>query len=397
MKRLILRLYFFCLCIASLNASACDPLTSSREQFLWKQSLSDGKLVEGELPNILYNGTIISLGMSGGKRTLYAFDASSGEPRWRWSDWFLSDRSILVDYVHTFDNVLVICNRGPNYGIDTRTGKTIWSNDIKNRESGSQGASGIGQLYFFGTYISVTENYLMQGNIYRDDERVLVSLPRGTGAKHSTPFVAQNGDTMLVYFSTYGEPATNFRNRTYISLYNVSKRQEIYTLLQDTSSPENANVLTGGVPLLRDKNIYSAIGRSVQANDLETGKLLWRTKTEWDFTVSGIIDADGIIIGNNPDGFLHAFDSQTGKLVWKVKASGTSRRPFYMNGVVYIVGVGDGKFYAFDAKTGDKIWAFDSPDNGQGAGSSFTGIVTGANGKIYVRSYLNLYCYKAAR
>ena len=389
--------YFLSVGLACTLSLACDPLTSSRDQFLWKQSLSDGKLVEGELPNILFNNTVMALGVKSNKWTLYACDAETGNPRWQWSDWFDRDKP-LMDYVYTFDNSLILSNRGFNYAIDTRTGKTLFRTfGQPSREHGTQGTSGIGQWYFFGAYISVTENYLMQGNIYRNEEKVLATLPRGTGAKHSTPFVAQYGDTMLVYFSTYGEAATYFRNRTFINLFNVSKRQAIYTLLQDTSSPENANVLTGGVPLLRDKNIYSAIGRSVQANDLETGKLLWRTKTEWDFTVSGIIDADGIIIGNNPDGFLHAFDSQTGKLLWKVKASGTSRRPFYMNGVVYIVGVGDGKFYAFDAKTGDKIWAFDSPDNGQGAGSSFTGIVTGANDKIYVRSYLNLYCYKAAR
>ena len=397
MKKILRLLSIISICFVSTLSLACDPLTSPRDQFLWKQSLSDGKLIEGELPNILFNNTVMALGIKSNKWTLYAFDAQTGSPKWQWSNWFGGDKP-LMDYVHTFNNTLILSNRGFNYAIDARTGVTIFRNGGQpNRESGTQGTSGIGQWYFFGADISIQVGYLMRGTIYQNDEQILLTMPRATSARHSTPFIAQNGDTMLVYFSTYGEPATNFLNKTFINLYNVSKRQEIYTLLQDTSSPENANVLTGGVPLLRDKNIYSAIGRSVQANDLETGKLLWRTKTDWDFTVSGIIDADGIIIGNNPDGFLHAFDSQTGKLLWKVKASGTSRRPFYMNGIVYIVGVGDGKFYAFDAKTGDKIWAFDSPDNGQGAGSSFTGIVTGANGKIYVRSYLNLYCYKAAR
>jgi outer membrane protein assembly factor BamB len=67
-----------------------------------------------------------------------------------------------------------------------------------------------------------------------------------------------------------------------------------------------------------------------------------------------------------------------------------------MNGVVYVVSPGGGKLYAFDGKTGTKLWDFKSPDD-NGSGSSFDGIVTGANGRIYVRSFLNLYCYKAAR
>jgi outer membrane protein assembly factor BamB len=267
-------------CLIALGTFSCNSLAGPEGQLLWQKSVSNSTLIEGELPNILHNGTIISLGMKGAKRALYAFDASTGESRWQWSDWFLSDRYLLVDYVYTYDNVLVICNRGPNYGIDIRTGTTIWSNDVNTRESGSQGASGIGQLYFFGTYISVTENYLMQGTIYRNDEKVLITLPRGTGAKHSTPFVAQNGDTMIVHFSVYGEAATNFRNRMYLGLYNVSKQQEVYRLLQDTSSPENANVLPGGIPLIRNNRIYSAIGRGVQCNDLETGKMLWRNLSQ---------------------------------------------------------------------------------------------------------------------
>lgn len=377
-------------------SAACDPLTNPREQFLWKQSLSDGKLIEGELPNILYTNTVMALGIKNNQWTLYAFDASTGESRWQWSEWVRGDKP-LIDYVYTFDNTLILSNSGYNYVLNIQTGATKFTNSgPPRRESGTQGASGIGQWYFFGAYISLAENYLMRGTIYRNDEQVLVAMPRGTGAAHSTPFVAQNGDSMLVYFSTSAE-ATNFRNRTYINLYNLTKRQEIYTLLQDTSSPENANVLTGGIPLLRDKTIYSAIGRSVQANDLESGKLLWRTKGNAEFTVSGIVEGDGIIFGNSSDGFMHAFDTQTGKLLWKVETFGTARKPFFMNGVLYVVSPGGGHLYAFDGKTGTILWKFLSPDDGQGAGSSFTGIVTGANGKIYVRSYLNLYCYKAAR
>jgi outer membrane protein assembly factor BamB len=139
------------------------------------------------------------------------------------------------------------------------------------------------------------------------------------------------------------------------------------------------------------------MGRSVQANDLETGKLIWKTKTEEPFTVSGIVEGDGIIFGNSSDGFMHAFDSQTGKLLWKVETFGTARKPFYMNGVLYVVSPGGGHLYAFDGKTGTILWKFTVPANEGGSYTSFNGMVTGANGKIYVRSFYNLYCYKAAR
>lgn len=228
-------------------------------------------------------------------------------------------------------------------------------------------------------------------------ESQIITLAQATGPRSPTVLLTANGDTNIVFTALYGEASTNFKNKVYLIYYNLSKHHEIYNLLQDESSPENANVLPGGIPLVRNSTVYSAIGRSVQANDIETGKLLWKTKTQAPFTTSGIIEGDGIIFGNSSDGFMHAFDTQTGKLLWKVETFGTARRPFYMNGVVYVVSPGGGKLYAFDGKTGTKIWDFLSPDDGQGAGSSFTGIVTGANGKIYVRSYLNLYCYKAAR
>lgn len=67
-----------------------------------------------------------------------------------------------------------------------------------------------------------------------------------------------------------------------------------------------------------------------------------------------------------------------------------------MNGVVYLVG-GDGNLYAIDGKQGTIIWKMRSPDDDGRSGSFFTGKVVGANGKIYARSFLNLYCYKAAR
>jgi len=389
-------LSIICICCISSLSLACDPLTSPRDQFLWKQSLSDGKLIEGELPNILFNNTVMALGIKNNKWTLYAYDRETGSPRWQWSDWFDRDKP-LIDYVYTFDNTLILSNSGYNYAIDTRTGITRFRNNgPPRRESGTQGTTGIGQWYFFGSYISMTENYLMRGTVYRNNEQVLVTMPRGTGALHSAPFIAQNGDTMLVYFSTYGEAATNFYNKTFLNLFNVSKNQEMYSLLQK-EGPSTVNSLSAGIPLLYNGKIYSAIGFGVQANRLETGEFLWRTDTQAPFSTSGIVEGDGIIFGNSSDGFMHAFDTQTGKLLWKVETFGTARKPFYLNGVLYVVSPGGGHLYAFDGKTGTILWKFTVPANEGGSYTSFNGMVTGANGKIYVRSFYNLYCYKAVR
>lgn len=74
-------LSIICICCISSLSLACDPLTSPREQFLWKQSLSDGKLIEGQFANYYTQGQIIALGnqFANGKVTLYSLDASTGE------------------------------------------------------------------------------------------------------------------------------------------------------------------------------------------------------------------------------------------------------------------------------------------------------------------------------
>ena len=68
-----------------------------------------------------------------------------------------------------------------------------------------------------------------------------------------------------------------------------------------------------------------------------------------------------------------------------------------MNGVIYFTGGGDGLLHAVDAKTGQHIWKKESPDLARNDGAWFFDSVTGADGKIYVSSYLSLFCYKAAR
>jgi outer membrane protein assembly factor BamB len=397
MKYISIKFYTVCLLVVAFVSCSCTSPVDAGGQLLWQTSAAVSGLIEGEFPTVYYQGKVIVLGnqFSTKKSTLYCFDALTGAVLWKWSDWLIGDgRRILLDNVHTYGDIIVVSNGPFNYGIRLSDGKTVWSTTEVDRElSGNLGATGIGSKYFFPAmgqtlYMGLTES---------GRENAVITLAQATGPRAPAASVLLTGDTVVAFTALYGEAATNFRNKVYLILYNLTKRQLVYNLLQDTSSPENANVIPGGVPLIRDNRICSAIGRSVQCNDLETGRLLWRTKTEAPFTTSGIVEGDGIIFGNSSDGFMYAFDTQTGKLLWKVETYGTARRPFYMNGVVYVVSPGGGHLYALDGKTGAVIWKFTSPDDDGQSGSSFTGIVTGANGKIYVRSYLNLYCYKAAR
>ena len=195
----------------------------------------------------------------------------------------------------------------------------------------------------------------------------------------------------------YGEASTSFRNKTYLALFNLTSGQKIYELLQREAETPAINVRPDGLPIIDDNRIFTAIGQSIQCNDLLTGKLMWRTNTDYNFWLSGIIQADKKIIGCSSLGTLYALKQEDGQILWQTKVPGSSRTPFFMNGIIYIIGGDDGLLYAIDATDGKILWKIASPDNASNKQTFFTGVVTGKDGKIYASSYLNLYCYKAAR
>lgn len=95
---------------------------------------------------------------------------------------------------------------------------------------------------------------------------------------------------------------------------------------------------------------------------------------------------------------MYALDAKTGAIVWETKTSSASGDILAQNGVVYMIGLGDGKLHAIDIVSGKHIWKLTSPDyESSQTNSFFEDAVSGDGQNIYVRSFLNLYCYKAAK
>jgi outer membrane protein assembly factor BamB len=139
---------------------------------------------------------------------------------------------------------------------------------------------------------------------------------------------------------------------------------------------------------------YFAIGFYFFCHRLSDGKQMWMK--DMPRNIGTILIADDTFFGICQNGTLYAYHAVTGKPLWQAQAGGTTEQLFYMNGVLYYVG-GNGLLYAIDGKTGKVLWKRMSPDIEEHSDSGFKGNVVGANGKIYVSSYLNLYCFKAAR
>jgi outer membrane protein assembly factor BamB len=331
------------------------------------------------------------------KLVLLALDKDSGKELWQWND-KIDGHGIRTIKIHQFQNILVWRFGGRVYGINLDNGKTIWKELAIHIPGWSLGndVSGLGNRFLF--YTSDKEYFSGWTNSGNIQQYPTFNTPPRT--QHSSTLMFLNAppnlfdnaalnDTIAVL--PFGIP-TGGQAIGFI-MFNFTQNKEIYT---KTIPGDNIGAF-GNPPILQNNTLYLDAGPWIHAFDLKTGNQLWRERFPSTLSISGIIYYDGMIIGNCEDTFMYALDAKTGKQLWATKTSGTSSRLFEMNGVIYFTGGGDGLLHAVDAKTGKHIWKKESPDESRFNGAWFFDSVTGADGKIYVSSYISLFCYKAAR
>jgi outer membrane protein assembly factor BamB len=96
----------------------------------------------------------------------------------------------------------------------------------------------------------------------------------------------------------------------------------------------------------------------VQARSLTTGKLIWETKTEINFSGGPGLGRDSVILGSSNAEVL-ALNSETGAVLWKSAVSSEVLSvPVVANGIV-VVRTTDGSVIALDEKTGGKRWNYE--------------------------------------
>jgi outer membrane protein assembly factor BamB len=209
-------------------------------------------------------------------------------------------------------------------------------------------------------------------------------------------------DTMLVMGASGAEKDSTsaYYYKAYLAQYNLTKRRIAYLLLQQEgyATGTTGTLAPNNIAVILNNQVYTAIGKSIQCNDLLSGRIIWRTKFSSNFYFSRIVQADNRIICNgDDDGIMYALDINDGKIIWETKTTTASGDMFVMNGVAYMVGLGDGRLHAIDIQSGKRIWWLVCPDKQTNGDSSFEDAVTGDGQYVYVRSRLNLYCFKAAK
>ena len=358
--------------------------------------------------NVMYDGAVIIPIDSGKKPSIAMVSARDGSMLWQWSDLLDVDKDFLsLDNSYQWGSKLIFPLGTRLYGVDLVSGHTLFrltTEDTFNR------ITGIGNRYFLSSVVeSAGPRYygaVYSGTFDRGNYEPLLIPPYSDTSRAVwlgqvgpvIPYLSESGNQMLsFYYDDVGEDYSTI----YRALYNYSQRETVY---DDKVSIPTTDFGANGQHLVHGNIGVMGLAKKLIAFELTCGELLWEQEFTNTFTFSGYIATDGMILANNEDTYLYAFDASNGELRWKVKSSGTSSKMEVLNGIVYFVGGGDGLLHAVEVATGEHLWRLKSPDLDLHPGAFFmprVSVVPGTDinskGRIIVSSYLSAVAYEAIR
>ncbi|MEH6627113.1 MAG: outer membrane protein assembly factor BamB [Motiliproteus sp.] len=96
---------------------------------------------------------------------------------------------------------------------------------------------------------------------------------------------------------------------------------------------------------------------TIEALDLNTGKVIWSVDTEVVLS-SGVGVGDGKVLVTSNDGRLLAFKALDGEPLWTTLLSSESVVPPQVNGKVVLVQTIDGRLTGFEPSSGEQLWFY---------------------------------------
>jgi outer membrane protein assembly factor BamB len=111
-------------------------------------------------------------------------------------------------------------------------------------------------------------------------------------------------------------------------------------------------------PVIVEQQLFAASYDGVlDAINLGTGALVWRTQTEQHYS-SGIFADNGLLFVATDDAHLLAIQQSNGQLVWSVLTSTqVLATPYVANGIVLVHAI-DGTLTAYSEKDGHQLWQY---------------------------------------
>ncbi|WP_141576653.1 PQQ-binding-like beta-propeller repeat protein [Actinomadura sp. WMMA1423] len=300
---------------ASPAASSVPAPAAMRDgKVLWKRFSGDEYLIS--TPAVA--GGRVFVGSE--KGILLAFDARTGEPRWK----YRAAQRIVTGPAVASGLVYAFSQDGVLHAVDARTGKLRWQRTVGGTQADPIVAGGL--VYCGGDALNAL-----------DASGGAVRWRRG-GADR-TPAVADGavyvpgGKSLSAYDASTGRPRW-----TYPSPKGV----------QDTAA-------ANGIVCFADFQ-----GEKIHAVDARTGKRRWTFDTGETATSRPVV-ADGAVYVCDFGGKVSALDPATGTMRWQVQLEGEiHENPVLTGGTLYVPsGVySDGGVYAIEAGAGRKVWRF---------------------------------------
>jgi outer membrane protein assembly factor BamB len=142
-------------------------------------------------------------------------------------------------------------------------------------------------------------------------------------------------------------------------LAKFEKRVELRELWSRSTGDGTDEQFVNLVPTVSGNRIYTADRNgSVWAFELESGKIIWQTKTGVPISAAAGI-GEGIVLVGGSEAELVALEADTGEQRWRVEVSSEVLSiPRVFEGVVIVQTV-DGNITALDAENGDRLWIHD--------------------------------------
>lgn len=395
----------FIVLIAAAGIFACcnksEPTVPSNKSlnFLWSNPLIGGtddyKFIR-IYDDVIYDNGIVATYFENGKRSLKMLDLSTKETKWIWTD----DIPLAFDIhrSYQYNNFLITTVQNKLYGIDLKTGKTIFNNT--QLFNFSRWVNGIGNTFYVssseeGKDADIYQGDILTGNIHKYTtpkfKREKVEFVPTRLVYKVTPII-NNGDTLL--FVPFIEE--NKKRYTYpqLGVYSSVKKDWLYNvdLVIDTTFYKT---MPNGVRIHNDK-IYIACGNDLICYELLTGKEIWRRNDflhAFAFAFRGFEIFEDKVITCSEEGNLYCINAETGQNSWVLdKISSGSSYVRYHNGVIYFLGKKG--LMAADIKNGE-ILASAIPGGWMQDRLVIAPQSNGEKAKVIVFTYENMYVYEA--
>ena len=143
-------------------------------------------------------------------------------------------------------------------------------------------------------------------------------------------------------------------------VYAINLHQPMTYHVESTPYPGGKLWLGGAFKVIASEEQWG----NVSAVDYDTGKIVWKVKTQQPMIGGIMATAGGLVFTGEGNGQFKAYDSATGNVLWNFQAGAGVNAPpasYTINGKQYIV-VGAGGNVQLNYKRGNNIIAFTLAD-----------------------------------